>query len=220
MQIAIVSEEDRSMMTMDDYLTEIEFAASNLIPIIWGERDRLRKLEVEVASLTKLVEHSYRRAESIAMNAEDPDDVAMATGVYWENYFGNDKERYQKDEDREKLMEQIAAHALSVGSLAGSLLQFAKQGISLVHGGLAHCPNGRPIGSQSLKDLVWQGRNQGLHWEEGKPHPPVQQCFEMLVKEADPKFADYKRRNMAIDVVELLGWTDFAKFSIDMHSLA
>ncbi len=208
------------MMMMTDYLAEIEFAASNLIPIIWEERNRLRALEAEVALLTRAVEHNYRRAESVAMNAEDPDDVAMATGMYFENYFGDDKERYYKDKDREKLIDQIAAHALSIGSLAGSLLQFAKQGISLAHGGPGKCPNGRPIGSQFLRDVIWQGRNQGIHWEEGKPHPPVEQCFETLCKEIDPKFADYKTRNMAVDVVELLGWTDFARFGADMAALA
>src|SRR5690348_16858864 len=121
------------MMSMVDYLTEIEFAASSLVPIIWGERTRLRQLEAEIASLTKRVEHNYRQAESVVMNAEDSDDIAMATGMYWTNYFGEDKERHDKDKEREKLVEQIAAHALSVGSLAGSLLQYAKQGISLVH---------------------------------------------------------------------------------------
>src|SRR5437870_1412879 len=176
------------MMAMTDYLAEIEFAASNVIPIVWRERNRLRELEAEVASLTKLVEDNYRRAECVAMNAEDPDDVAMATGRYWDNYFGDDKERYYKDKDRAKLIEQIAAHALSIGSLAGSLLQYAKQGISLAHGGFANCPNGRSIGTQFLKDVIWQGRNQGIHWEEGKLHPSIQQCFEKLVKEADPKF--------------------------------
>ena len=44
-------------------------------------------------------------------------------------------------------------------------------------------------------------------------------CFEKLVKEADPKFVDYKTRSMAVDVVELLGWTDFAKLRTDMLSL-
>jgi hypothetical protein len=209
-----------TMMPMADYLTEIEFAASNLIPIIYGERNRLRQLEAQVASLSKLAEHNYRRAESIAMNAEDPDDVAMATGMYWDNYFGEDKERHDNDKDRERLVEQIAAHALSVGSLAASLLQYAKQGISLAHSGLAKCPNGRAIGSQFLKDVVWQGRNQGLHWEESKTYPSVQQCFGTLAKEVDPKFADYSKRNMAVDVVELLGWTDFAKLRADMLSLA
>ncbi|QJW94704.1 hypothetical protein [Frigoriglobus tundricola] len=208
------------MMTMGDYLTEIEYAASSLIPIIWEERHRLQKLEMEVASLTRLVEDNYRRAASVAMNSEDADDAAMAAGIYWENYFGDDKERYHKDQDREKLANQIAAHALSIGSLAGSLMQYAKQGISLAHGGLPACPNGRAIGSQFLKDVIWQGRNQAIHWEDGNPHPPVRQCFDKLKVDAAPAFADYTKRNMAVDVVELLGWTDFAKFSADLLSLA
>jgi hypothetical protein len=27
----------------------------------------------------------------------DADDVGLATGIHWENYFGDDKERYHKD---------------------------------------------------------------------------------------------------------------------------
>jgi hypothetical protein len=87
------------MMKMGDYLLEIEYATSSLIATIWKERERLRSLEAEVASLTKRAEDNYRRAEFVATNAEDPDDVAMATGMYWENYFGDDKERYYKDKD-------------------------------------------------------------------------------------------------------------------------
>ena len=208
------------MMAMGDYLAEIEYAASNLVPVIWEERNRLRSLEVEMASLTRLVEDNYRRAEFVAMNSEDPDDAAMATGMYWENYFGDDKERHYKDKDRAKLVDQIAAHALSIGSLAGSLLQYAKQGISLAHGGLAACPNGRAIGSQFLKDVIWQGRNQAIHWEDGNPHPPVRQCFDKLAAEFAPTFVEYTKRNMAVDVVELLDWTDFVKFRADLLSLA
>jgi hypothetical protein len=154
------------------------------------------------------------------MNAGDPDDVAMATGIFWENYFGEDKKRYYKDKDREKLVEKIAAHAFSVGSIAGSLLQCAKQGISLCHGGLGRCPNGRAFGSQFLKDVIWQGRNQAMHWEEGNLSPRVRECFDKLAREVKPSFADYRERNMAVDVIDSLGWVDLTKFRADMHSLA
>jgi hypothetical protein len=30
------------------------------------------------------------------MYAEDPDDVMAGVGLYWENYFGADKEVYHK----------------------------------------------------------------------------------------------------------------------------
>jgi hypothetical protein len=206
---------------MPDYLKEIEFATRSLIPIIWGERDRLRKLEAEVAALTKRVADNYDRAHFVAMNAEDADDVGLATGMYWENYFGDDKDRFYKDKERVSLADRVALHQFSAGSLAASLLQHAKQGISLTHGGLAGCPDGRQVTvSQTLKNVIWQGRNQGMHWEEGKPHPPVVQCFDALAKEVAPTFADYRKCNLALDVVELLGWTDFDRFRTDMMLLA
>ena len=146
------------MMATEDYLTEIEYVAEAVISTIWKERARLRSLETEIAELTELAEDNYRNAEFVALIADNPEDVAMAAGMYWDNYFGADKERYYKGRDREKLVEQIAVHAFAVGVAAGSLLQYAKQGISLCHGGLQPCPDGRAIGSQALKDVIWQSR--------------------------------------------------------------
>lgn len=209
------------MLTMPEYLQETEFAASNLIPIIWGERHRLREREAEVAALTERVRETYERARSIGADAEDADDVGLATAMHWDNYFGDDKERYHKDKQRVSLADQVAAHQFSAGSLAAALLQLAKQGLSLVHGGSAGWPAGRQVtASLALKDVIWQGRNQADHWEEGDPHLPVVQCFDALALEADARFADYRVRNLALDVVELLGWTDFDAFRADMMLLA
>jgi len=208
------------MMTTSDFLNEIEYAAQNLIAMIWEERKRLTELEDQIASLSKVVAHNYRQAESVALNAEDPDEVAMAAGMHWNNYFGDDKDLYEKSKAKESLDDQIVAHAFSVESLAASLLQYAKQSISLAHSGLANCPAGRPIGSQELKIVIWQGRNQAIHWEEGKFTAPVEQCFKTLAKDVDPIFADYTKRNMAFDVVSLLGWHDFTDFGRDLLSLS
>ena len=76
---------------MADYVVEIEFAARNLIPIIWSEHNRLRELEAHIAVLSAVARDNYQRAEFMAFNAEDADDVALATGMYWDNYFGEDK---------------------------------------------------------------------------------------------------------------------------------
>lgn len=208
------------MLTMEDYLDEMQFATQTLIPAIWEERNRLTELEAQLRSLTKIVEDNYLRSEFVQLNAEDPDDVMMGVGMYWENYFGKDKERHHKDKDKEKLQDQVSAHAFSVDSLAGTLLQHAKQGISLTHGNLANCPDGRLIGSQSLANIVWQARNQALHWEDHKFRPPVEQCFDKLAREVNPKFADYTSRNMAADVLDLLQWKDFDSFKQDILLLA
>lgn len=95
------------------------------------------------------------------------------------------------------------------------------KGISVAHGGLAACPDGRQVTpSQTLKNVIWQGRNQALHWEDGNPQPPVIRCFNALASESDPKFANYANGNLALDVIELLGWTDFNRFHADMTLLA
>jgi len=205
---------------MIDYVNEIEFAVHGLIPILWSERNRLRALESKIEGLSAAVRANYEAAESIAMNAEDADDVMLATGRYWENYFGDDKELYAQDEERKKLVDEVAAHALSIGAVAGSLLQYAKQGISLVHGSLASGPNGRLVGSQPLKSVIWQGRNQAIHWEEGHPHAATEQSFETLKQDFGGRFNNYNTANMSVEVVDVLGWRDFKTFRDDMMSMA
>lgn len=205
---------------MADYLLEIEYAASHLIQLIWEERNRLRTLEQELTTLSRRVEENYRRSRELLIDAEDLDDIALATGMHWENYFGDDKKRYNLAETRSKLENQINIHAFSVGSLAGSLLEYAKQGIVLTHGRLEKCPNGRAIGSQYLKDVIWQGRNQAIHWVDDNLNVAVQRCFEKLAAEFNPAFTEYNQRNLAFDVVALLEWTDCAKFKADLLSLA
>lgn len=207
------------MIAMTDYLIEIEYAASHLIQLIWEERNHLRTLEQELATLSRRVEENYHRASVLLIDAEDLDDIALATGMHWENYFGDDKKLYNLAETRSKLESQINIHAFSVGSLAGSLLEYAKQGIVLTHGRLEKCPNGRAIGKQTLRNVIWQGRNQAIHWIEKDLKPPVKECFDDLA-EYNQAFTEYNQRNLAFDVVALLEWTDFAKFKADLLSLA
>ena len=209
------------MMTIADYLKEIEFAVQNLIPAIWGERKRLLQLDAEINSLGKIAEDKYERANFVQMNAEDPDEVAMGVGMYWDAYFNEDKERFYKEKDKDALNQLLVIHSFSIASLSGALLQYAKQGMSIVYGNrVDDCPDSsRVIGSQNLKQVIWQGRNQAIHWEEGEPRPAVARCFDALARNVDVKFADYKTKNLAFDVVELLGWTAFDEFRRDMLTL-
>jgi hypothetical protein len=106
----------------------------------------------------------------------------------------------------------MTEQALSAAALAGALLQFAKQGLSLVHGNRQNCPNGRQIGSQVLRDIIWQGRNQASNWESGQLQSQVIKFFQTLAQEQDPKFSDYNKRNLAMEIIESLGWRDFCVF--------
>lgn len=207
-------------MRIADYLSEIEHAATSLIDIIWSEQLKLHEIEVEIGNLQPVVEDNYRRALDIQHFAEDPDDVMMGVGMYWDNYFGEDKHLYHTDMKRQELANKVTSHAFSVTSLSAALLQHAKQGISLAHGGTKNCPSGRSIGSQSLKTIIWEARNQSLHWEEANFRQGVNDCFNALAAEVDQKYSKYLNRNMAFEVVDLLGWKSFGDFSRDMLSLA
>lgn len=206
-------------MDMVTYLSEIKYAAENALLSVWQDRAEFLKLQIRVKSLNVATERGYESAEFIAMNAETPDDIAEATGRQWETYFGVDKERFHETQKLDTLESRIIIRKFSYESTCGSVFQYAKQGISLVHGNLTNCPVGRSIGSQSLKSVIWQARNQSIHWEDGVFKPPVVACFTALESDIDPKFGEYTKRNMSFDVMDLLGWTDFSKFESDMLSL-
>lgn len=207
-------------MDMASYLEDMRFAVEQVLQGLWREREAHEALKAEIAKLTKVVEDNYARAESIAQDPLDADDVMLATGMYWETYFGEDKERHHSVQTEAQLAARLATRQFSLSALAATVLQYAKQGISVVHGNLGSCPHGRLVGSLNLKSVIWQGRNQASHWEEEKLHPPVVQCFETLKKEQDADFGDYNQRSLAYEVVALLNWRDWASFEEDMQSLA
>jgi hypothetical protein len=201
---------------MIEYLQEIEHAGASIIPLIWAEHQAvedakaiLRRHEAETA-------RGYRQARPLD---DLDDDAGLSTFIYWETYFGADKERYHAKATLLRLEETVASRAFSRCALSSALLQYAKQGISIVHGRLASAPAARLFHGLDLKDVIWQGRNQALHWEDGNLHPPAVACFETL-KAADAVVGDYRTRNLAFEIVRLLGWSDWAAFERDLRLLS
>lgn len=92
----------------------------------------------------------------------------------------------------------IAVKEESIKALAGALLQIAKQGISTVHGKLNNCVDGRTIKNEPIKNIVWQGRNQSMHYEEGKFFQPIIDCFHNIE-------IQLRKENLAKEIVDLLG---------------
>jgi hypothetical protein len=160
-------------MTMSSYVTETTFAVTQLVDTIWHERDELARIGAEVDKLTEQTIKGYVRAADLAL--DDLDDELMATSGYWETYQGVDTARIQGENQRAFLAAQIGTHGFSIGALSGAVLQIAKQGISVVHGGPgapsgkpAGTPPGRAIGSQELSTVIWEARNQAMHWDAGR----------------------------------------------------
>ena len=206
------------MSSMLSYLEDVKLAATNQIELIWKELNAIDNLQTELNALVQQTKDGYQRAQAFA-DSEDPDDIMLGTGIYWETYFGTDKEAFHANDELLKLKDSYDNHRFSIAAISASLLQMAKQGISIVHGGLNDCPDGRNVGSQKLKTIIWQGRNQAIHFEEGNFRQPVIDCFNILNADFDNKFGDYTTRSMGFEVIDILSWRTFELFAKDLMSI-
>lgn len=202
-------------MKIPNYLKEIDHAVRTVISEIHDETAQLEALRIDLSKLTAATNEGYHRADFLAMNP-DLDEDFLGTAIYWDTYFGVDKERFHKNIETESAAQRVAAHEFSISALSGNLLQYGKQGISL-HFGKKRigCPDGRILSGMPLHEVIWQARNQALHWEDGSFHPPTVNCFEKLAM-TDPIFGQYKCRSLAYEVVLLLGWKSPEDFHSDM----
>lgn len=76
----------------------------------------------------------------------------------------------------------------------------------------------------SLLDVIWEGRNQSIHFEDKTFNTPTNTCFVDLLKDTDFKFQQLigynDGENKAMEIVRILGWTDYKKFESDLMSLS
>jgi hypothetical protein len=174
-------------MDMPGYLHEIKHAASETLRLVWFEHQQVEELQRKIASATAEVQDAAERLECLQSNP-DMDDDNLSTAIYWDTYFGPDKDRYYAEKSKVEVESSIALRRFLTDAQSGSILQYAKQGISLVHHGPAGCPAGRTLHGQSLKNIIWQSRNQAMHWDEGKFSQAVQDCFQALARDVDSRF--------------------------------
>ncbi|WP_306591427.1 hypothetical protein [Geothrix sp. 21YS21S-4] len=205
-------------MDINAYLHEIEHALGSLLGSIWHDHERAQKLREEILHLKELAEDQYRRAEFTQMNAMDSEDLMDGVGLYWDTYFGPDKDQHYKSISLEELEKMLEVREFSISALSGNVLQLAKQGLSLAYGSPSDWPSVRQIGSQTLAAVILQARNQTEHWEEGNPKPKVVICFDALTAEMGPEFSRYREKNLAFEVISLLGWHTLEDFNRDFQT--
>lgn len=203
-------------MDMPTYLAEVQHAVSSLITLIWAEHDAVEQAMGQLDKLTAATNRDYDRVDFIVRN--DLDDDGIGTSLYWDTYFGVDKERYHAAEDVSGLEGVRDARRQSRAAMSGALLQIAKQGLSQIHGKPATIPPGRTVMGVDLKAMVWEGRNQSLHWEEGNPRPAIVVCFGSLAT-ADPVFGGYATMNLAFEIIKALEWRNWEAFEADLLSI-
>ncbi|MQX70034.1 hypothetical protein [Sinorhizobium meliloti] len=200
------------------YAEDTDYATRNLIHLISHEELELRRL----IDALRTEEAKYKAYQWDFETSEFHEDFSDA---YVQGAFIRMATAHR---DAEKLRAQMSTLQASIGTrqaaiqaMCGALLQIAKQGISLVHGNLLAAPTGRLLSGIALKDIVWQARNQALHYEDGQFRQPVIDLFQRLEATFGQTFSltAHPQQSRAKQIVVLLGWTTYDEFHSDLKRL-
>ncbi len=188
------------------YINETKYAVMYLIQLFNYEKDKLSKL---IRERNALEEYNRKLFENSKSNLNTETIVSISS---------LDSAIKQKWNSIEECVYSIMINEPSALIFAGSILQIAKQGISTVHQDLANSPNGRIIGSQPIKNVIWQSRNQAMHYEEHQFSNAVVSCFSILEDDFGNDYSEvkYRSENMSRKIIELLGWTNYDNYENDM----
>jgi hypothetical protein len=201
------------------YVESVQDAATLLIDGISRERrlieDHQRQRDHRFSEA-----RDFERTAANLLVDPDFDDEGIGTLAHWEAHFGMaEVDRISKEIDAR--LASLGHHEDAMGALCTALLQIAKQGLSTVHGGEPDPPIGRDVGSQRLTKVIWEARNQAMHFEEDSLRTPVKRCFRSLQADFGDHFSLtlHAKKNLACRVIQLLEWTSFAKFATDLDSV-
>ena len=203
---------------MHQYLQDTEYATLNLFQLATKEETELGILSDKLAGSEKKLKVHQWDFQTSDLNDDFSDAYVMGAFARAGNAG---LEVQQLKTEVAKLQSSLGTHQHAVQAIAGAILQIAKQGISLVHGGPISAPAGRLLGSLAVRDIVWQARNQSMHYEEGKFKKAVVILFATLEREQGPQFSltKYANQNRAKQVLDALGWTSYDAYAKDMKAL-
>ncbi|WP_406682713.1 hypothetical protein N1F78_08420 [Seonamhaeicola sp. MEBiC1930] len=206
---------------MTNYLNDTEYATKTLFDALRSEFNRLENLKAELLAKKDRLKHLQFDFTTYDQ-MEDYNELQLQHKFITMAKFAQDANIPKLEKDIADTEQSIANKELSYQAIGMSILQIAKQGISKVHGSLAHCPNGRTLITQSLKNVIWQSRNQSIHHEDGNYHNNVKNCFIDLQNDFGNDF-DLNANptaNLSTKVIDqILNWQSYEDYYNDMMLL-
>jgi len=203
---------------MKKYIGETKYAATSLIDLIWADYESLAALNSELKELTSEFEVRYQVFIANEFHPAANYYHAQMAKVYQ----GMAKPKAELEKQIQDVSESIDAKSASIAALSGALLQLAKQCISLRYGKPQNAPDGADISGVLVKDIIIEGRNQSIHYENPKEiSENVTKLFKALdTIRNDGNTCDAKSQtNFAFEVVKLLGWRTFSGFEAHLLSI-
>lgn len=200
---------------MHSYLLETEYAVQGLFALIRDEEAKCGVVRTKIQN----TQDERLRAQAILLYGAPHSGFGEDTTSYFEKKVRDARRTIAALEaETVQLEASLAVKAFSVRSIAGAILQIAKQGIVIAHGSLTNCPTGRIVGAEALRNVIWQARNQAMHWEEGTFRSPVLACFASLESSfgATLRLEATSPTNLAKEILDILGWHSYPEYIADM----
>lgn len=202
---------------MNFYIAETEYAAQNLLELALREEMALKECREKFGVVNSEFQAHRWDFETSDVNDDFSDRYIMGAHARMANAG---RKAMELQTEMARLRQLITTRVAAIQALVGAILQIAKQGISIVHGARENAPPGRIIGSVPLRDVIWYGRNQALHFEE-PAKPPTARCFKALAADFGDVFLleRHPGQSRAKEVLNLLGWSTYQNYVEDMQSL-
>jgi hypothetical protein len=204
---------------MNQYLIDTEFAVKSLFDLVTYELTQISTLEKEL-------KFHRERANSIMSEAyyvtdQDVDDLETPGMFAIRHGYASHLSAAQSIQNQISILEaSYLAKDSSILSLYGAILQIAKQGISFVHGKNIQIMIKDTQSGELLHNIIWQGRNQSMHYEEGNYKQPLISCFANLQKVYGSDFDLTRGDNKSIYIVlNVLGWKTYSDYLNTMTQL-
>lgn len=203
---------------MNPYITETEYAVKNLIELASNEEAELEKQKKALTASEAKFKHNQWDFETSDMNDDFSDAHVMGA---FHRMASAHQESTELQQEINALQALIGSKQAAIQAICGAILQISKQGISVVHGGKDNASEGRQIGSVNLRDIIWEARNQAIHYEEGRFNRNVTELFEKLKSDNGPEFCivAHTGQSRAKQIIQLLGWQAYESYSGDMQLL-
>lgn len=214
---------------MNEYLKQTEHAVRSLLDLInedaaSKERGRIENLTFESLYLEEEnVFHEQDVEDFLSLEGLDPVQVFLA-----EKFLSDSKGRIvKKNTEIKELKIKLEAYEISINALSTAVMQIARQGLSIFYSSdrsrvLASSPNVRAIGGVPIQEIIWDGRNHAIHYEESPSHTPItRQLFEKLERQYGRRFSLEKNphKSLAGALISLLGWDSYNAYLHDMEKL-
>jgi|GEM_PF-5247115 len=106
-----------------------------------------------------------------------------------------------------------------LGIMAGTILQIGKQAIAYRWEYYKKITiSQRQVGRTNIGEIIWEGRNHALHWDEGNPHHGVNELF-IKIKSDFPTRGFDPNINCSNKIMGILGWESADAVIADLKAL-